>query len=60
MLKLWNPWVSDNVGVKIRVWIPSNKSSCEESLYPANIQMQIALKPSTLDFKFNTIKGLDA
>jgi hypothetical protein len=60
MLKLWNPWVSDNLGVKIRVWIGIGKSSREESLYPAKSQMQIAVKPSTLDFKSNIFRAIDA
>jgi hypothetical protein len=36
------------------------QSSREESLSPVTIQMQMALKASTLDFNFNTVKGLDA
>jgi hypothetical protein len=36
------------------------QSSREESLSPVTIQMQMALKASTLDFNFNTVKELDA
>jgi hypothetical protein len=57
--KFENPRGLDNLSLKIRVWIGICKSSREEIAYPVNIQMQIMLKPSTLDFKFITFKQLE-
>jgi hypothetical protein len=59
ILKIENPRGLDNLSLKIRVWIGICKSSREEIAYPVNIQMQITLKPSTLDFKFITFRELE-